>query len=202
MLPDCYRADRMTGQGVVHLAASTSDFVALIGVIVAVVAAWYAKRSADYAKRSADTADEAVGMARTEHREFLAQLRRRARFSLTLEVDGADADGVIVTQATAIGLVVRVGLTNVGEKAAGQTTMPVFLPRGSDARWSGAQTTRDPEPTTELLGVGENQVAASYVEKVLPQVGRRDNPGAALSLPVRALERDPNSLSRSGRRVG
>jgi hypothetical protein len=181
----------VSGQAVAQHAASTSDYIAVASVLVALIGVIVAVVAALYAKRSADATDEAVDMARTEHQEFLAQLRRRARFSLTLDVEGADADGEIVTQATTIGLVVRVGLTNVGEKAAGQTTMRVLLPRGSDARWVGTQTTLDPEPTTELLGVRENEVEASYIEKVLPQVGRRDNPVAALSLGVRVPSEIP-----------
>src|SRR3954451_11998074 len=115
----------VSGQAVVQHAASTSDYIAAASVLVALIGVIVAVVAALYAKRSADATDEAVDMARTEHQEFVAQLRRRARFVLTLDVDGASADGEIVTTSDGptMGVIVRVGLTNVGERAAGQTTM-------------------------------------------------------------------------------
>jgi hypothetical protein len=174
----------VSGLAVVQHAASTSDFIATASVLVALIGVIVAVVAALYAKRSADATDEAVGMARTEHQEFLAQLRRRARFALTLDVDEANADGEVITTSDGptTGLVVRVGLKNVGERAAGQTTIRVLVPRPVGARWTGTRPSVVPERTTEQLGVGENQVEAWYVTKVLPRVGLRENPVEAVKI--------------------
>jgi hypothetical protein len=84
----------------------------------------------------------------------------RPHFALSLEVEGADADGVVA--------------------APGPTTLYVLVPRGIDARWIGAQTAYEPELTAERLPVGEQRVDAWYLRGVLPQVGRDDHPVATL----------------------
>jgi hypothetical protein len=176
----------------VHHAATSGYVVALIifavliGVIVGVIAVLDVKR-----KRSADPTDEAVAGAGPWYRVFLARFRSRARFVLTLDAEGAGPGGEVVAPSADPELVLRVsvGVTNASEADAGQTTMKVLVPRGCDAQWVGARTTVDPEPTTELLGVGESQVEASYLTMILPQVGRRDNPVATLTMTVRVPPR-------------
>ena len=101
-------------------------------------------------------------------------------FALSLEVEGADADGVVAAPGPTTAVRVRAGVSNIGESPAGPTTLYVLVPRGTDARWIGAQTPYEPELTAERLPVGEHQVDAWYLRGVLPQVGRDDHPVATL----------------------
>ena len=101
-------------------------------------------------------------------------------FALSLEVEGADADGVVTAPGPTTELHVRVGVSNIGASPAGPTTLYVLVPRGTDARWIGAQAAYEPQVTAERLPVGEDQVDAWYVRGVLPQVGRDDHPVATL----------------------
>jgi len=161
-------------------------FVVLIAVIIAVVAVLDARQKARATDEGADT-------ARTASPGFGALFRGRARFVLTLEAEGASPDGQVVTmsEGPTMQLVVRVGLTNVGEKAARRTTLRVLVPRESDAGWVGAETKLDPELTAERLSAGENQVEAWCVTGVLARVGIRDHRVVALSLGVRVPSEVP-----------
>lgn len=179
-------------QAVLHPYAAASGygtalivFVVIIGLIVGVIAAVDVRR-----KRSADPTDEPVE-AGPWYRQFLARFRSRARFVLTLDAEDAGPDGEVVTGSTTakVGLRVYVGVTNASPADAGQTTMKVLLPRGCDAQWVDAAPTVEPEPTTELLAVGESQVQASCLTKVLPQLGPRDNRVATLAMTVRVPPR-------------
>jgi hypothetical protein len=183
----------MTPQPVLHGYAAASGygtalvvFVLIIGLVIGVIVAVDVRR-----KRSADPTDEQV-KAGPWYRQFGARFRSRARFVLTLDAEDAGADGEVVTRSTTAKIWLRfyVGVTNASEAGAGQTTMKVLLPRGCDAQWVGAENTVEPEPTTELLGVGESQVQASLLTKVLPQVGPRDSAVATLAVTVRVPPRD------------
>jgi hypothetical protein len=157
-------------------------FVVLIGVIIGVIAVLDVRR-----KRSADASDEAGDSTAPWYRVLGARFARRAKFVLTLEAEGAGPDGEVVTASAnpTVELRVDVGLTNASAADAGPTTMKVLVPRGSDPRWVGGTTTADErEPTTELLGVGDSQVEVSCLTKVLPRVGRSDNPVATLTVTV------------------
>ncbi len=76
-------------------------------------------------------------MGREEHAAFLRELRARARFTITARPLEADPDGVLRTDATRVFVRAEIGLANVGDKAAGPTTLNVLLPAGLDARWCG-----------------------------------------------------------------
>jgi hypothetical protein len=158
--------------------------VALIVVIVGVIAVLDFRR-----KRSAAATDEPDAMAGPWYRQAGARFHRRARFVLTLDAEGAGPDGDVVTASAdpTVPLRVSVGLTSDAD--AGQTTMKVLVPRGCDAQWLGAQTLAEPEPTTELLGLGSEQVPASCLTRVLPHVGRGDSPLAILTMTVRVPPR-------------
>lgn len=165
-----------------HLAASTSDYLAGASVLVALIGVIVAVAAAVYAKRSADATDEAVGMARTEHQEFLAELRRHARFVLTLTAQNEGPAGVVTTEGSVMPFRLEVGLSNEGTRAAGQTTVNVLFPSRyrPDATWSGPQggpleAMASTMATDEMLHDGVSQVEASYLSKVLPRVGRRDH---------------------------
>jgi hypothetical protein len=161
-------------------------FVVVLGVIVGVIAVLDVRR-----KRTADASDEAGDMNGPWYRVLRARFAGRARFVLTLEAEGAGPDGEVLTASAnpTVGLRVYVGLTNASAADAGQTTMKVLVPRGCDARWIGGDTTVEPEPTTEMLGLGGRQVEVSCLTKVLPQVGRGDNPVATLDVTVRVPPR-------------
>jgi hypothetical protein len=183
----------VTPQAVVHGYAAASGygtalivFVLIIGLVVGVIVAVDVRR-----KRSADPTDEPA-KAGPWYRQFRARFRSRARFVLTLDAEDAGPDGDVVTASTTakIWLRVYVGVTNAGQADAGQTTVKVLLPRGCDAQWVGAGNTVEPEPTTEMLDLGESQMPASCLTKVLPQVGRRDNAVATLAVTVRVPPRD------------
>ena len=63
-----------------HWVEYVAAFGGLAGVALALVAALYAKRSADSTDQAVSLARDEVGMARTEHEEFLRQLRRGRGF--------------------------------------------------------------------------------------------------------------------------
>jgi hypothetical protein len=175
----------------VQHAAATSGYVValivlvvLIVVIVGVIAVLDVKQ-----KRSAAATGDAVDVAGPWYRQYGARFRRRARLVLTLDAEGAGPDGEVVTASTdpTVGVRISVGLTSDAD--AGQTTMTVLVPRGCDAQWVDARTPVEPEPTTELLGLGDEHVPVSGLTKVLAQVGRGDNPVAILTMTVRVPPR-------------
>lgn len=163
--------------------------VVLIGVIVGVIAVLDVKQ-----KRSAKAGGEAVDKATPWYREYRARFRRRARFVLTLDAEGVGPSGEVVTASAnpTIGLRISVGLTSDAD--AGRTTMTVLVPRACDARWDHARTTLEPEATTELLDVAGEEVEASYLTTVLPQVGRGDNPVATLTVTVHVPPRGEGAV--------
>jgi hypothetical protein len=59
----------------------------------------------------------------SEHREFLKQLRARARFELKIDSDRFDGDVYETEAPVSANLVLRVVLSNVGDRAAGQAVV-------------------------------------------------------------------------------
>lgn len=151
--------------------------VAIVGVIVVVD-----RRQ----KRSMDPTDETVGVAGPWYRVFMGRFRARARFVLSLDLDGAGPEGEVVADAAepTTDLRVSVGVTNASKADAGRTTMTVLVPRGCEARWVGAGATGEAEPATELLGTGADRVQSSALTQVLPEVGPGDSPVATLTVRV------------------
>jgi hypothetical protein len=151
----------------------------LVVLIVAVVAAVDRNE-----KRSAAATDDPVAGAGPWYRQAGARFRRRARFRLTLDAEGAGPDGEVVTTSTdpTVPLRISVGLTSDAD--AGETTMTVLLPRGCDAQWVGGRTPAEADPTTELLALGNEQVPMSCLTRVLPHVARKDSPLAMLTMAV------------------
>ena len=154
--------------------------VVLIGAIVGVIA-WLDVKG----KRSGAATDEAAGTAGPWYRTFGARFRRRARFVLTLDAQGAGPDGEVVTASASSTIWLRISVGLSSDADAGRTTMQVLVPRDCDAAWVGDEGTARPEPTTEVLDVGEEQVEASSLTKVLPWVGRGDNPVASVNMAIR-----------------
>jgi len=159
-------------------AAAVIILVVLIVVIVGVIAALDRRQ-----KRSAAATGEPE--AGPWYRQAGARFRRRARFRLTLDAEGAGPDGEVVTTSTDPTVPLRVSVGLRSDADAGETTMKVLVPRGYDAQWVGARTPAELEPTTELLALGNEQVPMSCLTRVLPNVGRRDSPLAMLTMTVR-----------------
>jgi hypothetical protein len=161
-------------------------FLVIVGLIVGVIVVLDVRR-----KRSADASDEAGDITGPWYRVLRARFAAHAKFVLTLEAEGAGPDGEVLTASanSTVGLRLHVGLTNAGAAAAGETTMKVLVPRGSDPRWVDGDIAVELEPTTELLALGDSQVEMSCLTKVLPQVGPRDNPVATMTVTVRVPPR-------------
>lgn len=153
--------------------------VAIVGVIVVID-----RRE----KRSMGTTDAAgaAGAAGPRYRVFLARFRARARFVLTLDLEGAGPDGEVVADSAdpTTELRVSVGVTNASKADAGATTLTVLVPRGCEARWVGGGATAEAEPATEMLGSGADRVQSSSLTQVLPEVGPGDSPVATLTVRV------------------
>jgi hypothetical protein len=165
----------------------------LAGVVLAVVAAAYAKRSADSADHALSLARDEVGMARTEHPQFLRELRARARFRLSVKmIPTPGGDGVIREPATIVRLRLEVGLKNEGDRAAGETVLNVIAPRGlvGDFRWSGPQGELKPgasgpadAPETMTDADGKDW-PAHYLALTIPRVTRRSPVAAFATMTV------------------
>lgn len=130
-------------------------WLSLAALLLAGVAGWYAKRSADSTAEALSLARDEVNMAKTEHAEFLRQLRARARFRLLPRplYPEPDDDGVIRVDASTVRVLVEFGLKNVGDRAAGETVLNVLAPRSvSNFRWSGPrgeETPPDAKPAAD-----------------------------------------------------
>jgi hypothetical protein len=153
-------------------------WLSLAALLFAGVAGWYAKRSADATNQALTLARDEVDMARTEHNEFLRQLQARARLVVELSAKGANDDGVLRMGGTAGTVIVRVGLSNDGERAAGATVINVLVPRRTESfAWCGPNgeplpDLPSPEPIPETLtGPDGREVEAAYIAAELPRVG-------------------------------
>jgi hypothetical protein len=114
-----------------------------------------------------------------EHREFVKQLRARARFELKIDTDRFFGD-VYETEAFAsVSLVVRVGVSNVGDKAAGETIVNVLTPASpGELSWStasGQKIGAEPgRPSGDAVTMpGGEEVQAQVVSYVMERVSRR-----------------------------
>jgi hypothetical protein len=153
----------------------------LAGVLLAVVAAMYAKRSADAANHAVSLARDEINMAKAEHSEFLRQLRARARFRLTLRILEPEPgqDGVIRALGS-VRVLAEVGLKNIGERAAGETLLQVIAPRNvANFRWSGPKGEARPDllaalETPEELTDDNGKVhLGQYLDRGIERVTRR-----------------------------
>lgn len=169
--------------------ALASFAVALLGLVIAVVAAVLAERAADSADASLVVAQDALAIAHdeaarsgVEHTEFMRQLQARARFEVTVRAVQADQNGVIVSQAGTMNVVIEVGISNRnGDKAAATTTINVLVPEHT--RYLGWSLSRGEEhptvlpgqtPTPEALTDADGRASTSvFLSRVLDRVTRR-----------------------------
>lgn len=135
----------------------------------------------------------ALIMTAREHREFIRRLRARARFEVIVATVGADSDGVLRTDGTAVGAVrVSIGVKNVGDAAASETLVNVVFPRGLEVQWSGAQgepvgPRQYPADTPdEVLRApdGREYRETQYLSKTWERIGRRPHYVKFVTVPV------------------
>ena len=147
----------------------------------------------------------ALYIAAREHSVFIRQLKARANFTLTADVEtGASPDDpdLIKVAASAVIVRVRVGISNVGTKAAGPTLLNVLVPAlFEDPAWVDHRGVRDgpkiaPIPTPELLKMPDGrEVQAHWIEKKIPRVALRGGQvawfavqvGVPTDLPIRIV---------------
>jgi hypothetical protein len=120
----------------------------------------------------------ALVMTFFQFRQFLKELRARARFRLTLTPLDVDRDGVLRTAAE-VGIVrVQLGIENYGDRAAGETVINVLVPEeAEELSWSGPEGEElEGEdvsfPTSERIRASDGmEYAGKYLAMVLPRIG-------------------------------
>ncbi len=166
-----------TTPGAIHVictncSAHGTDWVALIGVIAAVIAAI--------------CAFVALARSRSEHNEFLRRLRARARFVITLQaitsapaVDTDDPLAVSAPIGQPFDQVFEIGLSNVGDGAAGPTVVNVLVPANvAGFGWTTVGGTmashqRDVRDTDETLTRGDSDVPAKWIAYEVSRISTR-----------------------------
>jgi hypothetical protein len=155
-----------------NCSAHGTDWVALIGVIAAVIAAI--------------CAFVALAWSRSEHNEFLRRLRARACFVITLQaitsapaVETDDPLAVSAPTGQPFDQVFEIGLSNVGDSAAGPTVVNVLVPANvAGFGWTTAGGTmashqRDARETDETLTRGDGEVPAKWIAYEVSRVSTR-----------------------------
>jgi hypothetical protein len=149
-----------------------ADWVALTGVIAAVIAAI--------------CAFVALAWSRSEHNEFLRRLRVRARFVITLKaitnapaVDSDDPLAVSAPIGRGFEQVFEIGLSNEGDGVAESTVVNVLVPASvagfgwTTAGGRMASDQRDARETEEKLTQGDREVPAKWIAYEVPRVSTR-----------------------------
>ncbi|HEX4034878.1 MAG TPA: hypothetical protein VHX66_10580 [Solirubrobacteraceae bacterium] len=130
-----------------------------------------------------------LAWSRSEHVEFLKRLRARARFEIVLTpvnalpaVDSEDPMAIMAGVGVPFEQLFQVGISNIGDGAAGPTTVNVVVPSsgplGRRLWWcDGRGFTRAGAPpmldTSEPMGANGVIVPARWIDVVLPRVGTR-----------------------------
>jgi hypothetical protein len=141
-----------------------------------------------------------------QFREYLRDLRARAKFKVTLTTVGKDVrEGVRWTKAGKTAVRVSVGIKNEGDKAAGETLINALVPAHlENVRWAGpgGQATEEPKATTpideKLTAPDGTEYDAKFLSCTLPRVGTKPHhvvyfqfyaetrrPGDSAEMPVR-----------------
>lgn len=153
-----------------------------IGLVVAVVAAWYAKRAVD-------TADKQFQLAKEEHEAWMHERNKHPELGIEVHVPRAN-DGQFVTDATSTSFRIAIGLWNSGDLAAGQTIVHLLAPKFLSAnlltaiRWSG-QNGEDlnkdlyspPADTAETVTDSDgNELEVNYLFHTIETIGMTARP--------------------------
>lgn len=141
-----------------------------------------------------------------QFREYLRELRARAKFMVTLSTVGPNVrDGVRWTDAAKTAVRVSVGIKNDGDKAAGETLINALVPAHlENVRWSGPGGQEAEEPTVtaptdeKLTGPDGTKYEAKFLSRTLPRIGTKPHhvvyfqfyaetrrPGDSVAIPVR-----------------
>jgi hypothetical protein len=121
----------------------------------------------------------ALYIAVREHREFMKQLQARARFDVTIDTDRFDGDVYETESNTTATMVFFVGLSNVGDKAAGETVVNVFTPASiGELLWSTRRGERSPAArgmaTGDVLTMPDGEeVGAQMISHAIQRVSMR-----------------------------
>ncbi len=161
----------------------TAVSIGAVGLIVAVIALYYAARASKLAKHTLDLATQEHALTRAQHdleREQFEQQQAdraaRARFKLTVDLVHA-VDGVVVTESPNLNIRLRIGIRNVGERAAGTTTVNLLVPQSvRRVSWTGPNGEpaghMPPDAADETIGDGE-PVPAMYLTRQLDSIALR-----------------------------
>jgi hypothetical protein len=109
---------------------------------------------------------------------IMKRLGARAKFKLTAQVENGTEPDLMETDATSVFVRVRIGLENVGDKEAANTTLRVLAPRTQDYfRWTdqlGREQPEDYATSDETLDVeGQGPQPTKYVTEEIPIVKLR-----------------------------
>lgn len=124
-------------------------------------------------------AREEAARSSAEHVEFLRQLTARARFDVTVQAHGADADGLLISTEPEEAVVIAIGISNRrGDKAAGPTVINALVPQGTmGLRWCGPNGEQRPNAPNQLLTTPEplpgTEFRSWYLARELERVTRR-----------------------------
>lgn len=151
-----------------------SDWVALTSVIIAVLALLVALRALHVARKEHQITVE-------EHTEFMRQLSARARFDLTGDVVRNRSRPFLSTAGgeSMRTVVVQIGVTNKGEKAATHTTVNVLAPQSvENLAWCDAKGEPDPgspspAQTSDTLRTAEGDEECLWLSKEIARVSLR-----------------------------
>jgi hypothetical protein len=122
----------------------------------------------------------ALVIAAREHKVFMKQLRARARFEVTIGTDRFDGDVYETDANTTVTMTLRVGISNVGDKAAGETVVNVLTPASfGELVWSTRSGQRIPAaergmPTGDTLTMPDGEeVGAQMIFHTIQRVSMR-----------------------------
>jgi hypothetical protein len=161
--------------------------VAIVGIVVGVLSFLVAIAAVWVARRSLGNAEEHLGMARTEHSEFMRQLNARA----DLEVEAYLHDmppmenGALEASDAEVTIRWRMGIKNIGAKPANDVGVNFLVPQAGilALHWAAesGQATYDPAmhgPMTtseELVGGDHSRHPAQYLIREIRRVTRRSH---------------------------
>lgn len=170
----------------------TAVTIGVVGAAIGALALIYAARASKIATRTLKVNEEQHALAKAQHDLERQQYERdqversaRANFKLSVDIVNADTGsdgGTLTTEGNHAMVRLRIGIKNVGDRAAGPTTVNVLLPAqytgGTALRWcdeGGADIPDVPAPTTtaEEIGDGASAGPAVYLYRYVPTVSLR-----------------------------
>lgn len=156
--------------------------VSATGLLIAVVAAWFAKQAVDLAEKQFD-------LARDEHAFWKSEREKSPKLKISLSSQAADEHGRLNVRASATYFRLIINLKNVGTRESGPTTIAVFAPaftgRGlTPLQWTGPQgepldapgATPSPMASDEVLRTSDGkELKAITIGQLRPHVTLTEN---------------------------